>query len=128
MPFALGMVRKLASEGHQVFAADDQSLSPGNHSRYLAGRFVYPSPRRDTAGFLAELEWIAREHEIDVIVPTFEEAFYISTQLVRLSRVTEVFVSPFRTLACLHDKGAFERLVARLGLPVPETVVVRSGE
>jgi glutathione synthase/RimK-type ligase-like ATP-grasp enzyme len=128
MPFALGMVRKLASEGHRVYAADDQSLSPGNHSRYLAGRFVYPSPRHDTAGFFTELERIAREHEIDVIVPTFEEAFYISTQLPRLSRVTEVFASPFRTLARLHDKGAFGRLVARLGLPIPDTVVVSSGE
>jgi len=71
----------------------------GNHSKYLAGHFVYPSPRSDTAGFLAELERIAREHEIDVVVPAFEEAFYISTQLERLSRVTKVFVSPFGTLA-----------------------------
>lgn len=122
------MVRKLASEGHEIFAADDQSLSPGNHSRYLTGRFVYPSPRRDTPGFLAALEWIAREFAIDVIVPTFEEAFYISTQLERLRRVTEVFASPFRTLAALHDKGAFETLVVRLGLPIPETIVVRSDE
>jgi hypothetical protein len=100
----------------------------GNHSKYLAGHFVYPSPRSDTAGFLAELERIAREHEIDVVVPAFEEAFYISTQLERLSRVTKVFVSPFGTLARLHDKGAFERLLARLALPVPETVVVTSDE
>ena len=71
----------------------------GSHSKYLAGHFVYPSPRSDTAGFLAELERIAREHEIDVVVPAFEEAFYISTQLERLSRVTKVFVSPFGTLA-----------------------------
>jgi hypothetical protein len=62
----------------------------GNHSKYLAGHFVYPSPRSDTTGFLAELERIAREHEIDVVVPAFEEAFYISTQLERLSRVTKV--------------------------------------
>jgi hypothetical protein len=67
----------------------------GNHSKYLAGRFVYPSPRRDTAGFLAELERIVREHEIDVIVPAFEETFYISTQIERLSRFTKVFASPF---------------------------------
>jgi glutathione synthase/RimK-type ligase-like ATP-grasp enzyme len=100
----------------------------GNHSKYLAGHFVYPSPRSDTAGFLAELERIAREHEIDVVVPAFEEAFYISTQLERLRRVTKVFVSPFGTLARLHDKGAFERLLARLALPVPETVVVTSDE
>jgi len=99
MPFALGMVRMLAAEGHAVYAADDHSLSPGSHSKYLAGHFVYPSPRRDTAGFLAELERIAREHEIDVIVPAFEETFYISTQIERLSRFTKVFASPFPVLA-----------------------------
>jgi hypothetical protein len=75
MPFALGMVRKLAAEGREIYAADDHLLSPGNHSKYLAGHFVYPSPRSDTAGFLAELERIAQEHEIDVIVPAFEEVF-----------------------------------------------------
>jgi predicted ATP-grasp superfamily ATP-dependent carboligase len=126
MPFALGMVRKLAAYGREIYAADDHLVSPGNHSKYLAGRFVCPSPRSDTAGSLAELERIAREHEIDVIVPAFEEAFYISTQLERLSRVTKVFASPFRTLARLHDKGAFKRLVAQLGLPIPETVMVIS--
>jgi glutathione synthase/RimK-type ligase-like ATP-grasp enzyme len=83
-------------------------------------------PRRDTAGFLAELERIAAEHEIDVLVPAFEETFYISTQIERLSRFTRVFASPFPVLARLHDKGAFERLVTRLGLPVPETVLVTS--
>ena len=77
MPFALGMVRKLAAEGREIYAADDHLLSPGNHSKYLAGHFVYPSPRSDTASFLAELERIAQEHEIDVIVPAFEEVFYI---------------------------------------------------
>ena len=126
MPFALDMVRKLAAEGHAVYAADDHSLSPGSHSKYLAGHFVYPSPRRDTAGFLAELERIVREHEIDAIVPAFEETFYISTQIERLSRFTKVFASPFPVLARLHDKGAFQRLVTQLGLPVPETVLVTS--
>src|ERR1019366_3905905 len=56
MPFALGMVRKLAAEGREIYAADDHLLSPGNHSKYLADHFVYPSPRSDTASFLAELE------------------------------------------------------------------------
>jgi glutathione synthase/RimK-type ligase-like ATP-grasp enzyme len=128
MPFALGMVRMLAAEGREIYAADDHLLSPGNHSKYLAGHFVYPSPRRDTPGFLAELERIAREHEIDVIVPAFEEVFYISTQIERLSQSAKVFASPFRTLARLHDKGAFARLVTQLGLPIPETVVVTSDD
>jgi carbamoylphosphate synthase large subunit len=103
-------------------------LSPGNHSKYLAGHFVYPSPRSDTAGFLDELERIAQEHQIDVILPAFEEAFYIATQIERLNQSTKVFASPFRTMARLHDKAAFERLVTRLALPIPETVVVTSDE
>ena len=126
MPFALSMVRKLAAEGRAIYAADDYSLSSGSDSKYLAGHFVYPSPRTDTAGFLVELERIVREHQIDVIVPTFEETFYISTQIERLSRLTKVFASPFSTLARLHDKGAFERLVSKLGLSIPETVMVTS--
>lgn len=128
MPFALGMVRKLAAEGHEVYAADDYGLSPGSHSKYLAGHFVYPSPRRDTAGFIAELERIAQEHEIDVIVPAFEEVFYLSTQIERVSRFARVFASPFATLVRLHDKGAFEELVSRLGLPIPQTLIATGEE
>jgi hypothetical protein len=105
MPFALGLVRKLAAEGREIYAADDHMLSPGNHSKYLAGHFVYPSPRSDTPGFLDELERIVQEHEIDVVVPAFEEAFYISTQTERISQSTKVFASPFRTMARLHDRG-----------------------
>jgi hypothetical protein len=71
----------------------------------LAGHFVYPSPRSDTASFLTELERIAREHEIDVIVPAFEEAFYISTRIERLSRAAKVFASPFRTLPACTTRG-----------------------
>lgn len=88
MPFAWGMVRKLAAEGCEIYAADDHLLAPANHSKYLAGHFVYPSPRSDTAGFLAELERIVQEHEIDVIVPAFEEVLYISTQIERLRQST----------------------------------------
>ena len=128
MPFALGMVRQLSAADHEVYAADDHSLSPGNHSKYVTDNFVYPSPRSDTAGFLDQLERISREREIDVIVPAFEEVFYMSTQLERLSRVTRVFTSPFSTLAHLHDKGAFKKLVAKLGLPIPETILVTSDD
>ena len=48
MPFALGMVRELAASGHEVHAADDYALSPGSHSKYLAGHHVYPSPSEKT--------------------------------------------------------------------------------
>lgn len=126
MPFALGMVRQLAAAGHEVYAADDYERSPGSHSKYLSGHFVYPSPRRETEAFIDALERIIAEAGIDVVVPAFEEAFFISTQRDRLAQHASIFVAPFAALARLHDKSAFERLVRELGLPIPETVVVSS--
>ena len=128
MPYALGMVRLLADAGHEVFAADDYERSPGSHSKYLSGHFVYPSARGDTEAFIDELERLLGEHEIDALVPAFEEAFYISTQLERLQRAATIFAAPFGSLARLHDKAAFEAMVRDLGLPIPETVVATSDE
>ncbi len=126
MPFALGMVRQLAAAGHDVYAADDYGQALGNHSKYLSGRFVYPSPRDETEAFIDEIERILTEQSIDVLIPAFEEAFYLSAQLERLQRAATIFVAPFQALARLHDKSAFQKLVADLGLPVPETVVATS--
>ncbi len=54
--------------------------------------------------------------------------FYISTQIARLIRFTKVFASPVSMLARLHDEGAFERLVSKLWLAIPEAVVVTSDD
>lgn len=126
MPFALAMVRKLAEEGHDVFASDAYELAPGSHSRYVSEHFVTPPPRDDAEGFIAEVERVASEREIDVIVPAFESVFYLSTQHERLARTAELFFSPFATLLPLHDKATFERMATGMGLPMAETVVVSS--
>jgi hypothetical protein len=126
MPFALGMVRQLSAAGHEVYAADTYAQSPGSHSKYLAGHFVYPSSTKETEAFIDALERIIGENGIEVVIPAFEEAFFISTQLERLSKSATIFAGSFAALARLHDKAAFEELVRGLGLPIPETVVATS--
>jgi glutathione synthase/RimK-type ligase-like ATP-grasp enzyme len=128
MPFAVGMIRKLADAGHTVYAADAYNLAPGSHSKYLAGHFVTGSPRDETEQFIGDVERIATENEIDVIVPAFEEAFYLATQHERLSRAARLYAAPFETLARLHDKAVFQALTTKLGLRTPETVVARSDD
>jgi predicted ATP-grasp superfamily ATP-dependent carboligase len=128
MPFALGMIRRLAEAGHEVLAADDSELAPGSHSRYVSQRLVTPSPRDETEAFVDEVERIATEGSVDVIVPAFEEAFYLSIRHERLANVASLFFSPFATLAPLHDKASFERTARRLGLPMAATVIASSEE
>jgi predicted ATP-grasp superfamily ATP-dependent carboligase len=128
MPFALAMVRKLADAGQEVYAADDTDLAPGSHSKFLAGHFVTASPREATEQFVDDVERICGEASIDLVLPAFEEAFYLATQHQRLSRTTRLFTPPFATLARLHDKATFQQLAVQLGLPTPETIVATTDE
>jgi glutathione synthase/RimK-type ligase-like ATP-grasp enzyme len=128
LPFALNLVRKLADRGHEVYASDSYEVAPGSHSRYLAGHFVTPPPSAETEAFIGNVDEIVRDNDIEMVLPAFEEAFYLATRHEQLSATTTLFTAPFATLARLHDKGSFTQLAERLGLPTPETVVVRSDE
>lgn len=126
LPFSLALIRGLTSAGHEVYAADAYEVASGSHSRYAAGHLVTAPPATETERFVDDVERFAAEHSIDRVVPAFEEAFYLATRRDRLGEVTELFTPPFATLARLHDKASFTAIAQRLGLPLPETVVVRS--
>jgi glutathione synthase/RimK-type ligase-like ATP-grasp enzyme len=117
MPFALDEIRKLGRRGHPLWAADTFGAAPGSHSRYARESFVVPSPRYETAEFIAEVERIVHEHAIDLLVPAFEEVFYLARHRARLG--CDLFAPDFETLAELHDKSRFLALAASVGLPVP---------
>jgi predicted ATP-grasp superfamily ATP-dependent carboligase len=126
MPFALDAIRKLGGRRHEVFACDSYDASPGSHSRYLAGHFTTASPSGDPEEFAADVERIARENGIELVLPMFEEVFYLAAQHARISVVTRLYAPPFRTLAQVHDKGTFQELCDRLEIRTPHTVLCHS--
>jgi hypothetical protein len=128
MPFALDAIRKLGERGHEVYATDCYAASPGSHSRFLQDHGVTCSPSDDPEGFAADVERIAAENEIEVILPMFEEVFYLAAQRERLSAVTKLYAPPFRTLAQVHDKGTFQELCDRLEIRTPHTMLAHSQE
>ncbi len=123
MPFALDVIRKLGEREHEVFASDSYAASPGSHSRYLAGHFTTASPCDDPGQFASDIERIAQINEIELVVPMFEEVFYLAAQHERLSAVTRLYAPPFRTLAQVHDKGTFQELCDRLEIRTPHTTL-----
>ena len=128
MPFALAVMRRLCDSGHEVFSSDTYAAAPGNHSRYVTAHAVTASPRADTERFTEQVGAFCSEHGVDVIVPTWEEAFYLATGRERLEEVAALYTPPFETLARVHDKHSFEQLVEQLGIPAPVGVTVRSDE
>lgn len=121
--FALDIVRKLGSSGHAVVASDTYGGAIGSHSKYLVGHAETASPRFDTDRFIADIDAIVERYGIELIVPTFEEAFYLSARAADLREGVRLFAGRFGDLARLHDKVSFQRLARTAGVPVPETVV-----
>lgn len=127
MPHALDLIRKLGHEGHEVYASDTFHTSPGNHSRYVKEAFITAAPAYEPERFLSDVARIARAHELDLVVPGFEEAFLLAKHQ-GASPPAKVYVSSFEHLARLHDKAAFVELARALRLAVPDTILATSTE
>lgn len=121
--FALDIIRKLGSRGHTVVACDTYGGAIGNHSKFVEAHEVTASPRYDTDGFIRDIQRIVETHRVDLIIPAFEEAFYLSARAGELPERVTLFAGAFDSLAQLHDKASFQRIVERSGVPIPETVV-----
>jgi hypothetical protein len=124
MPFALGLIRRLAEAGHSVCTTDTYQTAPGSHSRFVEQHFVTAAPCDEPSRFASEVARIAAERDIDLVVPSWEDVFYLSVHRADLP----LYGAPFPALARLHDKFSFERLCEELGVRAPETIVARDPE
>jgi len=125
MPFAVALIRRLAEAGHTLYACDTYANAPGSHSRYVAEHFVTASPRREPERFAEQVSEMAREHSIDLVIPSWEDVFYLAAVPPAGVRV---YGASFESLARLHDKATFQSLAEELGVRAPATVVARSRE
>lgn len=125
MPFALDEIRKLGRSGHRVFATDALESAPGSHSRYTTEAFVTVSPRTDAQRFIAQLRDIIDTRSIDLVLPCYEEVFWIARHVDELEGVAVLASTPM-LLERLHDKSRFVELARELSIRVPATELARS--
>jgi predicted ATP-grasp superfamily ATP-dependent carboligase len=120
-PATLELARIFYSAGHQVFLAESVSNSLTANSRAVAASFLVPPPRQKTKDFICALIDIICQNNIDMLIPTCEEAFHIARGHAELSEHCTVFVEPLERLRPLHNKWMFFQLASELRLPIPET-------
>lgn len=126
MPAAIDEIRKLGQQGHTVVASDTIGTAAGSHSRFAARHQVTPSPRYESRAFVAEVGRILRDERIDVVLPAFEEVFYLAKHSAEVTPFAELFCPPFSTLATLHDKAQMLDLARELQVRVPRSTVATS--
>jgi len=76
--------------------------------------------------FLEDVARIVRERSIDLIVPSWEEGFYVSRYANHID--ARVFAPQFSTIETLHNKANFVGLCEDLGLRTPKTVIAKNKE
>lgn len=128
MPFAVDEIRKLGTVGNMVVASDTFGATPGSHSRGAAHHIVTAPPTQETEKFIDDIIAAIDEYEIDVVLPMFEEVFYLADHRDRLEGRAELFFPDFATLARVHQKITFAELCRDLDLPVAELIQVTSDE
>lgn len=128
MPFSVDEIRKLGAAGNTVVASDTFGATPGGHSRGAAHHIVTAAPTQEPDAFVADVVAAIERFDVDVVLPMFEEVFYLAAHRDRLEGRAELFFPDIETLARVHDKVTFAELCREVGLPVAEPVTATTDE
>jgi predicted ATP-grasp superfamily ATP-dependent carboligase len=124
--YSLLLARAFHAGGHKVLVADAWPRSLCRHSAATAQYFHVPSPAGATDAWVEAIVRIAKQQRVDLIVPVYEEAFYLAKGIESLADPPPLFAPDFQTLIGLHDKWLFNQTASALGLRVPETALLTS--
>jgi hypothetical protein len=124
LPVSVGLVQALGQDGGRVDVADTYKFAAALHSSWASAAHTVPSPALDTLAFIDAVAGIVRERAIGLVIPSFEEGFYLARYRHRIP--VPVFAPDFQAIQSLHNKAAFIDLCAKLSLPTPASVAVTS--
>ncbi|WP_145319927.1 ATP-grasp domain-containing protein [Paenibacillus xylanexedens] len=125
-PVTLDLARMLHRAGHQVYVAESAARHLTRSTGAVEQCAEVPSPRHDTCAYLAELERLVQEWQIDLLIPMCEEVFYVAQGAERLRAHCRVLVTTLEQLHELHHKYNFIQLAGSLGLSVPDTRLINN--
>lgn len=125
-PVTLELARLFTGAGYKVFVADSMKHQLCTNSRYVAKNFLVPPPKYQPTEYINALVEIIKQENIDLLIPTCEDIFYISHGLSRLESHCQVFAESLDKLNKLHNKWEFICYVNQLGLTTPKTWLIQS--
>jgi len=123
---ALAAVRSLGRAGYRVHVCSPRRRSLAAASRYAIGHTTVADPLRDQHAFAAAVDRLARSVDAQVLLPVSEESLLA---VLPTAEQTPGLNIPFPTIDVFRrasDKAYIMSLALKLGLAVPEQVVLAS--
>lgn len=118
---ALATTRSLGKEGVYVLTAEETPTALASASKFSKQHFTYPSPRLKPKQFIESLSNLAKEQNIDILLPMTE----LTTMLLLRHKTSFPNVKiPFPEMDAvesLADKCRLMKTAESLDIPVPRT-------
>ncbi len=121
-PVSLDLGRRFQRAGHNVFQADCLRYGMGKLSNCVTQAFHTPRPVESPRRYAEALAAIIDAHQIDWLIPTCEEVFYISA--FRSAFHCQVLVDDFEKLNRIHNKWIFSQNFDNPFAAAPETYLL----
>jgi len=125
-PVALELARLFHTAGFSVFIADSVKFPLCKASNSVNKTFYITPPKSNLNRFINDLIEVITNNQIDLLIPTCEEVFFIASAKPKLAQHCQVFCDDFEKLHQLHNKWIFTTLAADCGVAVPETVLLQT--
>jgi len=122
------VVTCLGPAGYQLEALDPDPLCLVRFSRWVRKVHRCPGAGADPIGYLQTLEQVVRRREIDVVLPTHEQAWLLALARGLLAADVRFAVAEAAAFERVQSKVAFAELLDRLDLPQPEWRLVARAE
>jgi hypothetical protein len=123
-PISVDIARVLIEQGHRVWLADSLRWPIGRFCNNIVGYVRLPSPRFKFDNFAASIIAFCQNQQIDFIVPTSEEVFWLA-KIKNMPAHTKLRTAPLDTLAQLHNKWTFAALANQLGYGAAENDLIQ---
>lgn len=120
-PMTLELARLLHGSGISVYLSDSIGLAFPRYSRAVEKYFCLPHAADNPERFIRILRRIVEEFHIDALIPTNEEAFYISQYPDAFIGRVRIFCDDFSKIRRLHHKYDMLQMVSGYGIKTPET-------
>lgn len=123
-PAALQLIRNLAKNNFEIYAADSLNHPLSRASKYIKKYFTLAPPATRTKDFISDIEKIISQNSIDILIPTCEEVFFISKYKPRLTKNCHIFCDNFDKISQLHNKYEFLNVARDCAISIPKTILI----
>ncbi len=124
---SLAAVRALSHSGVKVAVGERTWMAPALLSRYVSHRYIYPSPEKNSDGFLIWLKLTVKSNKYDVLItPEEETSLLVAQHTSEFSSYIRIPLTQYETLAFTRNKFSLLTHAQKLGIPCPKTLMINT--